>query len=244
MKLDSGNTPIRQAPANIQAQMSDVPLFTAPVPVTTQVASNAYKRVVSLAGYNNVRDAVDVRIINDVVQRRYTNSLESQSQVGGWPALNTYNVPVDSDQDGMPDYWETANRMNSYAANNNHTNASGYTDLEDYLNWLAGLHAVCSANSSADINLRTFTGAMASNAVYAVSNGTNGTVSILGDGRTARFTPARQLFWPRELSVHFYGYSRGRRHHQRDPGSRHPHAVSARSNHFFHERREHRSGRR
>jgi hypothetical protein len=114
--------------------------------------------------------------------------------VGGWPALNTYNVPRDSDLDGMPDYWELARGMNPLLPNNNHTNASGYTDLEDYLNWLAGLHAIAPANGFADVNLRNFTGAMASNAVYVVSNATNGSVALLGDGRTARFTPASNYF--------------------------------------------------
>ena len=89
VKLDSGDTPIRSAPANIQAQMSDVPLFTVPVPVSMQSASNSYKRVVSQAGYNNVRDSVDIRVINDVIQRRYTNFLHSQSEVGGWPSLSS-----------------------------------------------------------------------------------------------------------------------------------------------------------
>jgi hypothetical protein len=159
-----------------------------------QSASNCYKRVVSQAGYNNVRDSVDIRVINDVIQRRYTNFLHSQSEVGGWPALNTYNVPRDSDLDGMPDLWELARGMNPLVPNNNHTNSSGYTDLEDYLNWLVGLHSVVPANGMVDINLRNFSAAMASNAVYAVSIPTNGSVSMLGDGRTARFTPTSNYF--------------------------------------------------
>ena len=42
----------------------------------------------------------------------------------------------------MPDFWELARGMNPLVANNNHTNSNGYTDLEEYLNWLIGLHAV------------------------------------------------------------------------------------------------------
>jgi hypothetical protein len=174
--------------------MSDVPLFTPPVPVTAHSASNAYKQVVSLAGYNNVRDTVDVRILSNVVNRVFGPYLHSQSEVGGWPALNTYNVPVDTDRDGMPDYWETANGLNPNTANNNHTNSDGYTDLEQYLNWLAGLHAVGTANHFLDINLRSFTAGMASNAVYSVANPTNGTVALLPDGRTARFAPNTDFF--------------------------------------------------
>jgi hypothetical protein len=194
VRLDSGDTPIRSASAAIQAQMSDVPLFTAPVPVTQHNASNAYKQVISLAGCNLVRDTVDLRVINDVVQRRYTNFLTSQTEVGGWPALNTYNVSTDTDRDGMPDHWETALGMNPYMANHNHTNADGYTDLEHYLHWLADPHATCAQNSFVDVNLRSFTLGLASNATYTLSNPTNVIVSLMGDGRTARFTPTTNFF--------------------------------------------------
>lgn len=194
VKLDSGDVPIRSAAANIQAQMSDVPLFTPPVPVSLHSASNAYKQVISLAGCSTVRDAVDWRVLTDVLQRRYTNFLTSQSEVGGWPVLNTYNVPTDTDRDGLPDYWETALGMNPYAANNNHTNADGYTDLEHYLNWLIEPHAVGEANALVDVDLRTFTLGLASNATYTVQDPTNGTVTLLGDGRTARFAPTPGFF--------------------------------------------------
>lgn len=188
------DTLIRGAPADVQSQMSDVPLFTPPVPVTAHSASNSYKRVLSLAGYSNVRDAVDVRILSNVVNRVFGSYLHSQSEVGGWPVLNTYNVPKDTDLDGLPDYWETANGMNPNVANNNHLNADGYTDLEQYLNWLADLHAVGAGNSFVDVNLRPFTLGLASNATYIVSNPTNGTVTLLGDGRTARFTPHADFY--------------------------------------------------
>lgn len=191
--LDDDTTNIRQAPANVQAQMSDVPLFTAPVPITTDTASNAYKHVVSLAGYNNVRDAVDRRLISNVVNRTFANYLHSQSEVGGWPALNTYNVPTDTDRDGLPDYWELALASNPQTANNNHTNSDGYTDLENYLNWLAGPHAVGEENGFVDVNLRTLTTAL-TNDVFSVSNPTNGSVALLADGITARFTPAADFY--------------------------------------------------
>jgi hypothetical protein len=145
--------------------------------------------VLSLAGCNQVRDVVDLRVISDVLSRKYASYLHSQSEVGGWPELNTYKVPTDTDHDGLPDYWETALGQNPCLANNNHTNADGYTDLEHYLNWLAELHAIAAEGSPVDVNLRTFTVGLANNATYMVSNPTNGTVSLLGDGRTARFVP-------------------------------------------------------
>jgi hypothetical protein len=133
-------------------------------------------------------------VISNVVNRTFTSYPHSQSEVGGWPTLNTFNVPTDTDRDGMPDYWETSLGLNPYVANNNHTNADGYTDLEHYLNWLADLHAACVQDSYVDVNLRNFTAGMANNATYTVLNPTNGTVALLGDGRTARFTPAAGFF--------------------------------------------------
>ena len=188
------DVPIRSAAAAVRAQMSDVPLFTPSVPVTATVASNAYKQVISLAGCSQVRDAVDQRVISNVVKRVFSSYLHSQSEVGGWPTLSTYGAPTDSDRDGMPDYWETSLGMNPYVANNNHTNSDDYTDLEHYLNWLADLHAVGRANKFVDVSLRSFTLGMASNATYAVFNPTSGTVTLLVDGQTARFTPWPQFF--------------------------------------------------
>jgi hypothetical protein len=173
--------------------MSDVPLFTPPVPVTTQSASNAYKQVVSLAGYHTIRDAVDLRVISNVLNRTFTSYPHSQSEVGGWPALNTYNVPSDLDRDGMPDYWELAVGSNPQIANNNHTNSDGYTDLEHYLNWLADLHAVGPQNIPVEVNLWSFTVGM-TNATFSVANATNGAVALRPDGHTARFTPANNFY--------------------------------------------------
>lgn len=194
VKLDNGDLPIRQAAVDITNQMSDVPLFTPPVPVTQHSASNAYKQVISLAGYYPARDAVDARVVSNVVNRQFVDFLQSQSQVGGWPELNTYNVHPDADLDGMPDYWEASLGKDPYQANNNATNLDGYTDLEHYLNWLLEPHAVTAENSFVDVNLRTYTQGMAASAAYAVSNPTNGTVTLLGDGRTARFTPSPGTF--------------------------------------------------
>ncbi len=53
---------------------------------------------------------------------------------------------------------------------------------------------VSRANSFVDVNLRSFTVGMASNATYTVADSTNGTVTLLADGQTARFTPEPQFF--------------------------------------------------
>lgn len=104
--------------------------------VYTQSATDAYNKVLEHAGANLVRDAVDTRIINDVKNR--TGALiDSQTEVGGWPAYTTYNVRQDTDKDGIPDYWEDLHGLdkNKHDAKEK-TLDKNYTNLEVYLNSL------------------------------------------------------------------------------------------------------------
>ena len=58
--------------------------------------------------------------------------------VGGWPALKGGKSPPDTDRDGMPDAWETANGLNPHDATDRNADRDhdGYTNLEEYLNGL------------------------------------------------------------------------------------------------------------
>ena len=53
-------------------------------------------------------------------------------------ASGTRPANFDTDRDGMPDTWETANGLNPNSAADGATdrNGDGYTNLEDYLNSL------------------------------------------------------------------------------------------------------------
>ena len=64
--------------------------------------------------------------------------IDSQKEVGGWPKLASKPAPKDTDQDGMPDEWEAAHRLNpnDAADRNGDANGDGYTNLEEYLNSL------------------------------------------------------------------------------------------------------------
>jgi hypothetical protein len=61
-----------------------------------------------------------------------------------WPEYNTYNVPVDSDHDGIPDDWEKAHGLNPNDPSdaNKDLNGDGYTNLEKYLNSLVGEYSL------------------------------------------------------------------------------------------------------
>ena len=103
----------------------------------TDSPETTYRIVLERAGASLVRDAVDIRVIAGV--KDGTNRLiDSQAQVGGWPELKSKPALTDSDGDGMPDKWETANKLDSSDPEdrNNFTLDKKYTNLEVYLNSL------------------------------------------------------------------------------------------------------------
>jgi PKD repeat protein len=159
--------------------------------VNTDDANAAYVRVLSSVGASLVRDAVDSAVISNVLNQDGA-IIDSQTQVGGWPTLNSLPAPLDTDQDGMPDFWEQAMGSDTNnAADRNDLMPDGYTRLEWYLNWLAGPHAIAT-NSFVDVELQQFTAGL-QGATYGVSSPSNGTVALLGDGHTARFSPTNSF---------------------------------------------------
>jgi autotransporter-associated beta strand protein len=170
-------------------------------PLTSQMptldATSAYKRDVSISG-PLPRDQVDRLVLADVTSLGTSGQMwTSQSQTGltngGYGGINGGTAPVDTDGDGMPDYWETAMGLNPNNANDStNLTLSGYTQLEVYLNWLGAPHATVPQNSFVDVNLWGYTSGF-TNGTYSVSLPTNGTVAVLPDGHTARFTPSLGL---------------------------------------------------
>jgi hypothetical protein len=57
-----------------------------------------------------------------------------------WPEYRTYNVPIDTDHDGMPDDWEKSHGLNPNDPSdaNADRDGDGYTNLEEYLGSLVG----------------------------------------------------------------------------------------------------------
>lgn len=109
-------------------------------------AETAYESVLNNAGASLKRDDVDKRIINEVRSgiSTYKGSksslagiIDSQNDCGGWPTLNSTEAPTDTDNDGIPDAWEKAQRLDPNNYNDANENAlSGYTWLEEYCNSL------------------------------------------------------------------------------------------------------------
>lgn len=121
------------------------------VVTTTHSAKDAYSRVLDYVGASLSRDDFDQQMITDArtsvatatgsgLSKGFVNSQNDNTTLmnnnGGsaWPTLESTAAPVDTDGDGMPDEWETANGLDpDNAADRNFYNDEGYTMLEVYL---------------------------------------------------------------------------------------------------------------
>lgn len=105
-------------------------------PVATDSAAVALQRVLRSAGASHVRDAVDRRIVRELAQGG-GRIIDSQSEVGGWPALKSTRAPADRDRDGVPDAWEKKHGTDPARSDSERDDdGDGFTALEDYLNAL------------------------------------------------------------------------------------------------------------
>jgi len=104
--------------------------------VSTDTPQNAYAKVLSSAGATlPKRDAVDTRVVS-AAKAKKGKIIDSQSQVGSWPALASKPPPKDADNDGMPDAWEQKHKLKAGtgADHNGDLDNDGYTNLEEWLN--------------------------------------------------------------------------------------------------------------
>jgi hypothetical protein len=106
-------------------------------------AQAAYEKVLAGAGASQHRDSVDQRLIADLASLGQQGAtIRDPEEMGGFGAIAGGPGPADTDGDGLPDNWETDHGSNPKLADSNDVTSSGYTRLEDYLNWLATPRAV------------------------------------------------------------------------------------------------------
>src|SRR6185312_10359209 len=107
---------------------------------------------------------------------------------------------VDVDRDGIPDFWEiTLNESATNFSANLDRDGDGYTDLEEYMNWLGAPHALTVHDTQTNVDLYTVSG-NTGNLLFGVANGTNGTVYLTnldacagGSDHVAIFTPTNNF---------------------------------------------------
>ena len=140
--------------------------------VTTHKAQDAYEKVLQYCGASLVRDACDVRYAEEaengtttfmgaIVKRAgildvINNPAGTEDPTtASYPALREEKRPADfdTDGDGIPDAWETANGLNPSDANDGKAyslDSKGYyTNLEVYLNSLVE-HIMKGGNADAE----------------------------------------------------------------------------------------------
>ncbi len=141
----------------------DTPFW--PSYVKTETADQAYETVLANVGANVPKlDYLDTRYIEETKNGTYScvgskqglkGIIDKEEDAGGYPNETNFKggeAPVDSDHDGMPDAWETAHQLDpNNAADGSLVNWStdGYTNVEMYLNELAGDKVVYTAEKLA-----------------------------------------------------------------------------------------------
>lgn len=195
-------------------KLSNKVVMTQGLPVTVDPPLTSYKKLLSQGGPVNLdassafalRDEVDTVLIGTVMARVsqvISNVSGTGLGNGGFGTLSSAPPPVDTDRDGMPDFWEYSLGLN--AALDDHTNQvpaaafitnspAGYTALEEYLHWLVSPHALAVRNQILSVDLRRFTAGFTNRSpVYSVSGATNGTVAIT-NSVFASFWPASNFY--------------------------------------------------
>lgn len=155
-----------------------------------ETAQAAYKNVLSNVGANMpVLDDHDQRMISETLGGTYTyvgsvsglkGQIDDESDCGGFE-----NYPeekraddYDTDQDGMPDWWETLKGLNKNVADGNaDPDKDGYTNLEDYLNWLSEPHFVVETDEKGSVNLKDYFSGYNNVPSYTVNGNEKVTVS-------------------------------------------------------------------
>lgn len=173
--------------------------------VTTQTAENAYKIVLSDVGCTQPEfDEHDQRMITETLGGTYSLNgsvtgkpgfPDNEADAGGYENYPVINRAAnwDSDNDGLPNWWETIKGSNvnsgsgDFSDSNADANLDGYTNLDEYLQWMALPHYESPTGNKVSVNIQKLSRGFTSGVTYSVSNAVNGTTSLLSD--VVEFTP-------------------------------------------------------
>ncbi len=166
--------------------------------VTTHTAEQAYIHVLSRAGAVNYRDAHDRDMIRSVMNQE-GGHVSSYTQWGSLPALPAGTPAIDSNADGVPDAWATANGFDTSTPLHQTFASDGYTYLEKYIHSLTPYayaptnltqHTIRTSygnGADAQVNENGGTSAVSS------GNGTAGAINVHWDGANGNVNQAMLL---------------------------------------------------
>ena len=173
-------------------------------------AASAYRVVTSSAGALP-RDPLDALVVSQVRTlgkgttgtgastvgpngSLYTSQAETSLSNNGYGEIAGGTKAADTDGDGMPDFWEHVSGSDPATPDAMQKAPDGYALIEHYLNWLAEPHARATAGSPVDVDLSSFALGFSDVApVFALSTPACGSLQLLSDGHTARFTPTSKF---------------------------------------------------
>lgn len=147
------------------------------IPVQTTDARQAYIQVLSRSGANLFRDTIDRGVVRSSMLGDGP-LIDSQTEVGGFPALPPGTPPADSNGDGVPDYFAIARGYSPSQNIRNLITPSGYTMLETYLHSLT-------PRAYAPTGGTTFTIRSVADATVSENNN-SGTTTSSGVGNASR----------------------------------------------------------
>ncbi|HEY1193286.1 T9SS type A sorting domain-containing protein, partial [Flavobacterium sp.] len=214
---ESNQTAGRKASGNTVSYENFVNTPFFPSYVTTQSAKNAYKIVLSDVGCTQPEfDDHDQRIITETLNGSYSavgsvtgkpGFPDNESDVGGF---ETYPIVVrdtnwDTDQDGLPNWWENIigtnpnSAIGDFSDANADPNQDGYTNLDQYLQWMSLPRYESQQGTKIDIDIQKLSRGFTSGVSYALSNIVNGN-AVLNNNIVA-FTPASNGLCSFEFTV-------------------------------------------
>lgn len=123
----------------------------------------------------------------------YTSETQTGLSDNGWGEILSGEKPLDSDGDGIPDFFEEAMGYDATADDAMQKGEDGYAYIEKYINWLGAVHVQVAANDSVEVDLREITrGFQDVSPSYSVS-AENASVTLGSDGWMAKFKPAKNF---------------------------------------------------
>lgn len=193
----------------------DKPFF--PSYVETQSAKAAYKNVLSDVGANQpFFDKHDNRIVDETLKGTFTykgsksglgGMIDNEQDAGGWPNFVSETRPADwdTDHDGLPNWWEKAFGLNENSASgdfsdpNQDKDKDGFTQLDNYLDWLAQPHFFMNSGEKKTLNAAAYFKGYENKPVYTFSDLKNGKVVL--KGKEIQFTAVEKGFASFVLTV-------------------------------------------
>ncbi|MBP3574384.1 MAG: exo-alpha-sialidase [Prevotella sp.] len=176
---------------------------------TVETARAAFKNVLSDVGCSlPILDNHDVRMIGETLNGTYSTigsrkgtkgiiDNENDSGCEGFGGLNIVTAERrtgwDADQDGIPAWFETAMGWSDSDKNNNADSDGDYwTDLEEYLNWVAVPHFENMAvGEEHTIDLSAYFAGYGESVKFEITSNPNNVASI--SGSTLTVTPAKDM---------------------------------------------------